>query len=111
VEPSFLSRFMNDQVGISLSTFEKLSAELGLQIVAASSKGAVFHKFARGREHGTRPRRPRQIKRVSLSRTLDVCLNTLPFAREVQEGPDLANCEGRDGLTKRRVVNIFTAVL
>jgi transcriptional regulator with XRE-family HTH domain len=33
VEPSVLSRFLNEQVGISLATFEKLAGELGLQVV------------------------------------------------------------------------------
>jgi transcriptional regulator with XRE-family HTH domain len=33
VEPSALSRFMSGQVGISLTTFEKLAPELGLRIV------------------------------------------------------------------------------
>ncbi len=33
VEPSVLSRFLNEQVGISLTTFEKLAPELGLRVV------------------------------------------------------------------------------
>ncbi len=33
VEVSALSRFMNEQVGISLTTFEKLAPELGLRVV------------------------------------------------------------------------------
>lgn len=33
VEVSALSRFMNGQVGISLSTFEKLAPELGLRVI------------------------------------------------------------------------------
>ena len=33
VEPSVLSRFLNGQVGISLTTFEKLAPELGLRVV------------------------------------------------------------------------------
>jgi transcriptional regulator with XRE-family HTH domain len=33
VEVSALSRFMHEQVGISLTTFEKLAPELGLRVV------------------------------------------------------------------------------
>ena len=36
VEPSVLSRFLNEQVGISLTTFEKLAPELGLKVVRVS---------------------------------------------------------------------------
>lgn len=33
VEVSALSRFMNEQVGISLTTFERLAPELGLRVI------------------------------------------------------------------------------
>jgi ribosome-binding protein aMBF1 (putative translation factor) len=38
VEPSVLSRFMNEQVGISLTTFEKLAPELRLRVIRESSR-------------------------------------------------------------------------
>jgi transcriptional regulator with XRE-family HTH domain len=40
VEPSVLSRFMSEQVGISLSTFEKLADELGLRVVTGKRAAA-----------------------------------------------------------------------
>jgi transcriptional regulator with XRE-family HTH domain len=40
VEPSVLSRFLNEQVGISLTTFEKLAGELGLQIARRGRQGS-----------------------------------------------------------------------
>jgi transcriptional regulator with XRE-family HTH domain len=41
VEVSALSRFMNEMVGISLSTFEKLAPELGLRVVREAPVEAV----------------------------------------------------------------------
>ena len=38
VEPSVLSRFMNGQVGISLTTFEKLAPELGLRVIREATR-------------------------------------------------------------------------
>jgi transcriptional regulator with XRE-family HTH domain len=42
VEPSVLSRFMSEQVGISLSTFEKLADEFGLRVVTGKRRAAFF---------------------------------------------------------------------
>lgn len=54
VEVSALSRFVNEQVGISLSTFEKLAPELGLRI---------------GREAPTRPVEPSAAPEVGAPST------------------------------------------
>jgi len=41
VEPSVLSRFLNEQVGISLVTFERLAPELGLRVVRETDSMAI----------------------------------------------------------------------
>jgi transcriptional regulator with XRE-family HTH domain len=46
VEPSILSRFLNGQMGISLTTFEKLAPELGLR-VTRNAKGSAARKDSR----------------------------------------------------------------
>jgi transcriptional regulator with XRE-family HTH domain len=38
VEASVLSRFMSQQVGISLTTFEKLAPELGLRVIREANR-------------------------------------------------------------------------
>lgn len=47
VEPSVLSRFMNGQVGIGLTTFELLAAELGLRVVRAKKQRRVARRWRR----------------------------------------------------------------
>ena len=56
VEVSALSRFVNEQVGISLTTFEKLAPELGLRVVWEPPTRPVEPSVAPGK--GSRPTRP-----------------------------------------------------
>jgi transcriptional regulator with XRE-family HTH domain len=41
VEPSIFSRFVNGQMGISLTTFEKLAPELGLRVTRNARRPAA----------------------------------------------------------------------
>ena len=56
VEPSALSRFMSGQVGISLTTFEKLAPELGLRVVLEAHTRPVESPVVPG--NGSRSTRP-----------------------------------------------------
>ena len=61
VEPSALSRFMSGQVGISLTTFEKLAPELGLWVVREAPTSPEEPLVAPGKGAGsTRPTRLRR---------------------------------------------------
>jgi len=46
VEVSALSRFVNELVGISLSTFEKLAPELGLRVVQEAPADTTLTQFS-----------------------------------------------------------------